>query len=504
MKYKAGIAVIMSAALINISAFAQSTFLCMRPNENIAITADSNANYQYINMQDSNGLSVYPLLSTDGNTYLPFRFICEKSGLKDGEYVDGELPDGYFRYLGPEKTNGAPKIEIRCNGTDYSHNVNEPFQYILPDGDVRTVAMYNIRGILYAPMKYLALITNSKALWQGDSGQVMFLSNSLIDYNYINTDNNHLRRDKELYLGFDYFCNNLTDTSLYLKTDGMTVSDLSTELGERVKSVTRNSDKIYFIDENGFVKVKTEDQNDTAYVNFGKTVTADNVIAVQNKLYGIAVDAPGEKYGRLFCSELDGSNFTYMTAGNVYNLMLKKNVLDMYLFYCDADTKSAVHMIPLNTMDNYTLEITDFDRNNMLNDIKQFVIADNNIVYIDNCNVVHTVTLNTPPEKLEVARLDSGRHKAVTASLEGDALDKIISMNCDYLNGVVYLTSADGKVYYFTKYTNGFKRIQTYTEPIKGITLFSNMEYTNLIMAESENNLYTSSALYDNGAITIQ
>ena len=72
-----------------VSAFAEGTFLYMKADDSVAITADENNELKYITMTASNGQVVYPQISTDGNTYLPFRYICEMAGLKDGADASG-------------------------------------------------------------------------------------------------------------------------------------------------------------------------------------------------------------------------------------------------------------------------------------------------------------------------------------------------------------------------------------------------------------------------------
>ena len=147
MNIKTKIISVFTSAIIALGANASAAknFLCMRLNETLAVTADENLNFQYTRLRDSNGLLVYPQISSDGNTYLPLRFICEQSGLSDAFGLPGELPEEHFRYLGATEGYDRPMIELRSGGNYAAHFINEPFQYDAAPGDVRTVCIYNIR-----------------------------------------------------------------------------------------------------------------------------------------------------------------------------------------------------------------------------------------------------------------------------------------------------------------------------------------------------------------------
>ena len=100
---KTAAAVLLAAAIFQGAAEAE-TFLCMTPEDSVAISADGNGMFYYTEMRASNGALVCPRISTDGNTYLPLRFICEIAGLTDSGNVSGEIPDNSFRY-----TAGTPE-----------------------------------------------------------------------------------------------------------------------------------------------------------------------------------------------------------------------------------------------------------------------------------------------------------------------------------------------------------------------------------------------------------
>lgn len=513
VKLIAAVSVALSITLTQVQSYAEGVFLCMRANENVAITADEKKNFKYIEMKASNGAVVYPQISTDGNTYLPFRFICEAAGLKDAANIPGDLPDGYFRYLDQAHAyDGIPKIEMRCGGTYYYHNIDEVFQYQTDSGEVRTVGIYNIRGSLYMPMAYLAKITGSSAIWQGDLGQIMFVSGNLDKGDYL-MENNMLRRDKEIFMEFDYFNNNLINTPLYLKSDGVTVQNLSLEIegSPEVRSVTRSGRDIYYIDENSVVSRKSEDIDDGAPFVFSDLqgnrfeVLADTVIVVQNKLYGVQISAAGEKYGRLFSANLDGTGFSYLNDRNVYNLILKKNGIDLYMFYCDAATKATIHMINVKTMDDYEIEITNRSYVNVFSNIKQFAVGKNSIYWLDESGVLHITDMAYQVEDVEIIRVDDSATKTFSVAENGDALNNIISMNFDYINNVLYITQADEtyKVYYYTSQLNTFRRIEANYEAFNGVALFSNIGYRDEYAKIKGSNIVLTPLYYENGVVTV-
>lgn len=484
-------AAITAAALLSsvgIQAFAEGTFLCMKADESVAISIDENNNFEYMDMRASNGELVYPQISTDGNTYLPFRYVCEMAGLKDGADIAGALPDGYFRYWAadPSIPGDKQKIELMVNGNYYCHNIGESFQYEVSPGDVRTVSIYNIRGSLYFPMTYMAKITDSQALWHGDTGRIMYISNTLNSSDFIDETGN-LRRDKELYLNFDFYCNNLGGSPLYLKSDGYTISDLSAEIegNPKVRSVTRNGRSIYFLDNNGRVNLKIEDNAEISLLSFADEsgnavdVIADTIISVQNKLYGVQVSAAGEKYGRLFSVNHDGSGFKYLNDSQVYNLIMREFRGNLYLFYCDATTRATLHMIELKTMDDYEIEITNFAHENLLSDIKQFVIGSKLVAYISNDGQLHVIDLEDNLEEFEIIRVNNENHKIFLTGSDGESLGNITSMNYDHINEVLYVTQVDytGRTYYYTRSGDAFTRLERSDHPITDLALFSDAYY---------------------------
>lgn len=502
------------AALVSASAsvYAEGTFLCMKPDETIAISADENKNFKYLEMTASNGQTVFPQISTDGNTYLPFRYVCEMAGLKDGAQIQGPLPDGYFRYWGadPSIPGDKQKIEIQYDGQYYCHNIGESFTYKAGENDYRTVSIYNIKGNLYFPMRYIALITNSQALWHWDTEEIIYISNSLNSSDYID-ERGELRRDKKLYLEFDFFANNLGNSPLYLSSDGKTIKNLSSEIegSPNVKSITRSGQTVYFIDSENRINTKSEFSDTISAITFTDPdnnildITAASAVVIKNKLYGI--HSSDGKYGRLFESNLDGSDFVYLNNKTVYNLNIKHYRGKYYLFYCDAATKSDLHMIELKTMDDYEIEVTDFAHNNLLNDINQFIIGDKTIAYLDTSNTLHIIDTEDNLEEFEILRLNPDAHKIYLTGSDGENLDNVTSMNYDYINNVLYVSQVDytGRTYYYTKSAKNFERLERSEHPITDIALFSDVFYNDYFAKTVNKQPQIDKVKYADGKISI-
>ena len=496
-----------------VSAFAEGTFLYMKADDSVAITADENNELKYITMTASNGQVVYPQISTDGNTYLPFRYICEMAGLKDGADASGELPDGYFRYWppNPDIPNDTAKIEINCNGNYYCHSVGEKFEYEVKPGDIRTVSIYNIRGSLYFPMAYMAKITNSEALWRGETENIIYVSNSINKDDFL--DGTAIRRDKELALGYNFYYNNLGNSSLYLKSTGSKIQSLSEEIegNPKVTSVSRRGSTVYFVDENNQVQTKPEYDAQITPVTFKNqqgeevSVLADTALVVRNKIYGIQIANVGEKHGRLFESNLDGSDFRYITERKVYNLIAKPFKHNWYLFFCDANTKANLYMTELKTMDTYDVQITDFGRNNLLENISKFVIGESLAAYISEDGKLHVIDLVDNLEEFEIIRTHSENHKIFLKGSDGESLNNITSINYDNINNVLYVSQVDytGKTYYYTRTNGDFNRLERSDHSITDIALFSDIWYNDICAKIISGQPQINKIQYSNGRVSI-
>ena len=186
MKITKLIAAIASVFVLTLaSASAQEVFLCMRNEQNTALSFDENGVLEYIDMTDSNGVKVIPQVSGDGNTYLPFRFVCEMAGFKDA--AEENVTDNYFRFVDRDTNidGSRQRIEICRNGELISHEIGVEFSYEAYPGDVRNVCIYNIEGSLYFPMTYMTRITDARTFWCEETGDIIFATAGIDTSKYI-------------------------------------------------------------------------------------------------------------------------------------------------------------------------------------------------------------------------------------------------------------------------------------------------------------------------------
>lgn len=516
MQIRRNVAAIVFAAALSapVLAGAQGTFLCMRNEETIAITNDEYNNLKYIELRDSKGALVAPQISSDGNTYLPFRYICDITGISDGNAVEGDLPDNSYRFIkaNPYIPYDMDKIEIMLNGSYYCHNIGENFEYTSADGSVRNVAIYNIRGTLYAPMAYLASLTGAYAAWNESLSQIMFVENGALPEDFL-SEYNSIRRDRQMWLGYELFGNNLTNSPLYLKTDGMTVANLSDELpgSPAVRCVSRSGPNIFYIDADDRLNVASEYSLESFPVIFIDEygtpidVHCSTAFVLKNKIYGIKTDSVGETDGILFSCDLDGRNLRYLTGSKVYNLIMKSDMLDYYLFYCDSQTRSTLHMIREKTMDDYELQITNFAHENMLSDIKQFAVGNERLYYIDIYGSLHVIELEFPLEQISITRLKYG-NTLYTVGSDGGALNNITSMNYDYFNDLLYLMQTDdiGRIYCLTPWGDQPQRIGAVPNTAGGLAIFHDSAYFEYITGTLPDGLFKVRANYDGETVTLE
>ncbi len=374
--------------LISSAVYAENegVFLCMRGGNNVALYSDGKSELKYIDMISSNGADATPIVSASGNTYLPFRFICEMAGLKDSMGTSSDIPNGSFRF---SDKDGKQIIEINYNGNYIVHQVGVEFSYELNSEDVRTVSIYNIDGTLYFPMTYLAKITGATALWNSKTKDIMYIDNNINKCDFID-DELCIHNDLLIQNGFFTDYNN----SLYSDAENNLVTSLRDKTNEKVISATKTNGTIFYVTETGDIKYTNDSSNENGMFNF----KADTVIAVKNRLYGIDRDT---KKG--FICKLDGSDFAYITDMPIFNLILREYNHEFYLYYCESENSSKIHMIPIKTMDTYDIEITDYEHNNLILDVQKFVVDTNVFTYIDKNSYLHTITLDDPLEEFEIA-----------------------------------------------------------------------------------------------------
>lgn len=410
-------------ATVQSAAYAQGVFLCMRGGESTAVSVNGSGALEYMEMTDSNGIKVFPQISVSGNTYLPFRFICETAGLKDSVSKDKDIEENSFRFTDRDYSNpqSTQKIELNFNGNYVSHNVGEEFTYEAAPGDVRSVSIYNINGSLYFPMTYMAKLTGSQTFWNGDTRDIIFAGGG-IDVNKYMDENCYLRWEEYIRMGYNAHYNNLHEGGEYISYDGSKM-DLGEELKGTVKSVARINNTIVFTDQNKNVMLKNGDE--ITPLDF----CADTLIACKNKIYGIESES-----SKAFKMNQDGGGFEYISDRAVYNLILREYKSEKYLYYIEADNRSTLHMMKVKNGDDYTVEITDYEHNNLLGDIKQLVVADDFISYTDSSDKLHKIDLPDPIEEFEIARINDGGHKSFDMNVWGmnyNTDTKTLYIKCD-------------------------------------------------------------------------
>ena len=405
MKITKLIAAIAAAFVFTLaSASAQEVFLCMQNEQNTALSLDENGILEYIDMPDSNGVKVIPQISGDGNTYLPFRFVCEMAGFKDA--AQENVTDNYFRFVDRDTNiNGSrQRIEICRNGELISHEIGVEFSYEAYPGDVRNVCIYNIEGSLYFPMTYMTRITDARTFWCDETGDIIFATSGIDVNKYM--DNNAKILDSAMSKAAYYpIFDDSKEEGKYISSDGVL-----TNFGEAA-DIYRIKNTLYFINRSGRIMVQNELIGKATELKLKngdgvtQTVYVEDFLIIKNRIYGI--DASNSK---LFVCNIDGSDFSYMTDKGIYSLFVRTYNRNRYLYYCDKQSKSEVHMIELRTMDNYTIEITDMEHNSLLADIKSFSVTDTEFIYTDESQRVHTINLDDPLEEFEIARVREGQY----------------------------------------------------------------------------------------------
>ena len=428
LKLKIGvIASIISIFILSVNAYAQGVFLCMRDGDDTALFSDGESALRYIDMTSSNGATVYPMISTDGNTYLPFRFMCEIAGLKDKSSSLGMLDEGSFRFTDRDvnDVNSTQQIEINYNGNIVSHEVGVEFSYEAYEGDIRNVCIYNIEGSLYFPMTYMAKLTDSSTFWNDETRDIIFVSNNLNPYDFIDDAayiHNKLLYENGYYNGY----NNLNVSPIYLDDSGKKIIKSS----ENIICSAKTNGILYHLTEDGDIKYLDESGNPKT-MNF----KADTIVAVKNRLYGIERDT---KKG--FVCNLNGEGFKYITDRAIYNLILREYKNEYYLYYGDYNDRSSIYMMPIKTMDNYCVEITDYAHNNLLVDMQKFVIGTKHMAYLDSKLQLHTIKIDDPIEEFEIALVKDENYKIHINSEDGGVLSNIDNINLDVYNDALYIS----------------------------------------------------------------
>lgn len=374
-------------------------FIQFEVGQSTALSVDSDGVLRYIDMKDSKGKEVIPLDTTDGNTYLPFRFICELMGFDDKAFTGQE---NHFRYTprNPEVWDSREKIEIYSNGVYVCHEVGEEFVYEASPGDVRKVCIYNINGSLYFPMTYMARLTGGATFWAEDTKEIIFATDG-VDIGMYMDDNAHIKKDaiaRAMYYPiFDFN----KKYGCYVASDGVTVVNSD----EAAENIYRIKNTLIFLD-NGRIMTKDEKTGDKKEFsmkdNYGNPVKllCEDFVIVKNKLFGINAEN-----SHLFICDVNGSEFEYLTDRGVKGLYAREFNSSFYLYYCDRETSADIHMLDLINLDNYRIEITGSNRKSLLRDITSFYVTDKQFVYKDSVGRRHVIHLPDPLEMFEIARI---------------------------------------------------------------------------------------------------
>ncbi len=472
------------ALILSPYAYAQGegVFLCMRADDNVALYSDGQSELEYIDMIASNGAKVTPMISVNGNTYLPFRFVCEISGLKDAGESEDYLKDGYFRFTDKDRTQ---TIEINYNNKYVAHQVGVEFSYEASADDIRTVSIYNINGSLYFPITYMAKLTGASTFWNDNTRDIVYVSSNINPYEFMD-DRVYIHPDLLYKNGYLSAYNNLNPNSLYLKSDGITVADLGSEVSDNIICTAKTNGFIYYLTEMGDIKYKRENNYDIKTLNF----KANTIITVKNKLYGIERDT---KKG--FVSNLDGSNFMYITDREIFNLIVREYDNEFYLYYGEYQNRSKIYMMPIKTMDNYEVEITDYNHNSLIKDAQKFVVGTNMLAYIDTSSRLHTITLNDPLEKFEIALVDEDDYKIHTTSEDGTPLSNISNINYNTKNDMLFVSqnNENGELFYLI---DGNSVIKSDVHKINGLSLFEDLNNSTIMAGYNNGELVTEYIYY--------
>ena len=391
---------------IGMTAYANEVFLCMQSERSFALSGDSEGFLEYIQMTDSNGVVVQPKISGDGNTYLPLRFILETAGFDDANIQ----PDSerYFKFIEADPTveSDKPKIELFCNGEKIVHEVGVSFSYEVAQGDVRNVCIYNINGSLFFPVTYLKGLINAKAVFCPQTGDIIFATSGVELERFIEENGVILEDVIEKSMYYPYRDEDSKPGMYKLPSGEYGV------INSAINDVYRIKNTVYWLSSEGKLQTMQLDTDATEHITFKDKNKQDIDVKIsefgiaKTKIYGI-----NSENNRLFVSELSGNNFCYLTDVEVFNLRFSYHKGRAYVFYCDSEFQ--VHLIEVSTGDDYLVEITDYEHNNLLGSIKYFDVTKETFCYVDESNITHIIKLPDPLEEFEIARITQDNYLVV-------------------------------------------------------------------------------------------
>lgn len=487
------IAGIMLGTAAGVSAADQISFLAMHAGSSMAYISRDGVNIaDYTQMVASSNAVVSPLI-IDGSTYLPFRYITEILGFTD--YAgEGPVRDKTFRYTNNSR---GGSISFNNGGKIYEVDVNAPFEFKVDESDIRTIEFKNIDGSLYAPMVYLAHVTDSAVDWDPASGTIYFADDERTLKNFLEDDKS-LKYTKTLGVMFKEYDNNLAYSDVYLKSEDAVVSSVSKDLNDKSVnySVNRVRKTVYYINSDSHICSKregTEKGTEIAFYNMKnkpQEVMADNIITTKDKMYGIMIKNSSDNIGYVFESDLDGENFRLLDENKkAYNLLYRTYNGREYIVYVDGNNCSTIYLRNLETGEETEFSFADDYNSSLVKNVDIMTLGDDAVLYsdFDNHNL-HCIKF----EKGALYESGGGTVHAYTTEISSynkKPLNDIITMNYEDENKVLFFIgkSSEGEgIFYYDVVNDSVGRLTN-----------SNGGKKNIAIIKMSNTLYRIYYSYD-------
>jgi len=478
----------LSAALGGISASAAGSrtgafFMSMHAGTSYAYISEDGVTGEYKNMQSSNGAYVQPYI-IDGNTYLPFRFICEIAGWE--EYTSsGKLKNNTFKYT---SNSSGGRLDMNIDNRPVMLKVDESFTYdVKVDGKLqkREFALKNIDGSLYLPLRYIASILNAETDYNAKTKTIYFANSQYTMDSFIDGDYN-LRYEKTVLEGYRYFDNPMMYSELFLKSDGKTIASVSNDKNLQhaaYSCVSRRFKDIYYI-KDSLLKVYKRPENSiseslvkfTDISGYPVDIKADMILTEGNHIWGIASSTEGVR-GWAFVSALDGQGFQYINgAEGVYNMTYKDTPYGGYVYFLRDDRRTIVRVDAVN-FSQTEIGVYDSSWSHVINEARILEFGDNAIVYVDDING----HLHLIPYEGDIYADDhvfvSSFGERILDNCNGESIGIIRSMNFDDINNVLYFTADRGTgsgLYYYDTMTNTIGLLRTFDTNMIRVAIIQN------------------------------
>ncbi len=509
------LAVIMSALLftpLNSLAATHEFFMCMHADSTMAYQSIDGNQLDYIEMKDSNGTVVEPKIIQD-STYLPFRYIAETVGLTG---VTGSVSgSNIFKY----ESTGGGKITIVTKTARVTQTVGKPFTFKMDDGTEVEYTIVNIDGSLYFPLRYMTWLVNGEVDWA--DGNIYFMSSKKAGQEFLTGPEGHktIKYSKMTLVSNNEYDNSLGYSDIYLQSDGATVSSVTNDIGDgsTYYSVTRSRKNLYFVDEEYNVLRKKETDSVASTPNFYNDKNeriypkVSTIISYQNKLYGVEIDPDKSTViGRIFKCDLDGENYHYIgDEKRAYNILLRDNNGEGYIFYVDADNHTDIHRISLADGNDEVISVTDYSGESIIAPIDIMSVGEDTII-ISELNNKKLDIIYLVDSIYESNHLLGMISSELTEINKATAVSDIKSLNYDTDNGLLYFINEDKSNYSICCYdTVTSKNYSIHTSKSKkrriSIIKMSDNLYRVYHYSDVENNGYTYDlvSVSDDGTIKI-